>query len=216
MSLVLLLPMATVALAQNLYISDKLYVPVRKGQGNQFAILHKGLPTGTRVALVERDIEWTKIRTAEGITGWVRNQFLDSAPPAALQLDSANKKITQLTSQVSALRAEKASIDKEYQNTKNALNQTGELARKTEEELHSLKIISSSAIESNQKLQELAEKMELLQTENDVLRSENENLHRSERATFFIYGAFAVLLGVLLAVLLPKLRMKKRNDGWLN
>ena len=77
-------------------------------------------------------------------------------------------------------------------------------------------MISASAIESNQKLQELAEKMELMQTENDVLKSENENLRRSERATFFIYGAFAVLLGVFLAVLLPKLRVRKRNDGWLN
>ena len=58
--------------------------------------------------------------------------------------------------------------------------------------------------------------MQLLQTENDVLKSENESLRRSENTTFFIYGAFAVLLGVILATLLPKLKPSKRNTGWVN
>jgi SH3 domain protein len=81
------------ATAASLYISDQLYVPVRKGQGNQFAILHKGLPSGTKVTLVERDTDWTKVVTAEGITGWIRNQFLDNSPPSKILLVAANSKI---------------------------------------------------------------------------------------------------------------------------
>ena len=202
--------------AKDLYISDKLYVPVRKGQGNQFSILHKGLPSGTRVTLIQRDTDWTKIKTAQGITGWIRNQFLDDTPPAAMQLITADKKINRLSKQLRTLKKEKALLEETYQAAELSLKESNQLAKKTEEELASIKSISASAIESHQQLQSLAKKIQLLQTENDVLKSENESLRRSERTTFFIYGAFAVLLGVLVAILLPKLRSRKRNDGWLN
>jgi len=204
------------AVAASLYISDTLFVPVRKGQGNQFSILHKGLPSGTRVTLVERDKEWTKVTTAGGVTGWIRNQFLDSKPPAKLQLVSANKKIAALSEQLEAAKEEMNTIKTNYNEAQKELEETENVAKKTAEELGSLKVISSSAVESHQRLQTLAQKMQLLQTENDVLKSENESLRRSESTTFFLYGAFAVLLGVILAVLLPKLKPSKRNSGWIN
>ncbi|MFT6390138.1 MAG: SH3 domain protein [Cellvibrionaceae bacterium] len=203
-------------IAASLYISDTLYVPVRKGQGNQFSILHKGLPSGTKVTLVERETEWTKVTTAGGVTGWVRNQFLDRNPPAKLQLSSANIKIASLSDQLVALREEKNTLETNYRTTQEELKETESVAQKTTAELGSLKAISSSAVESHQRLQTLAQKMQLLQTENDVLKSENESLRRSESTTFFIYGVFAVLLGVILASVLPKLKPSKRNTGWLN
>jgi SH3 domain protein len=204
------------SVAASLYISDKVYVPVRKGQGNQFAILHKGLPSGTKVTLVERDTDWTKITTDEGITGWVRNQFLDEEPPAAIKLVIATQKLEKMTEQLNTLKEEKSLLQKNYEETRQELKQTDQQARKTAEELNSIKTISASAMESYQKLQTLAEKMQLLQTQSDVLKSENENLRRSERATFFLYGVFAMLMGVIVAIVVPKLRIKKRNNGWIN
>lgn len=205
-----------VTIAQSLYISDKLHVPVRKGKGNKYSILHKGLPSGTRVTLIKREKEWTQVRTKGGITGWVSNQFLDSTPPAAIQLVSANKKIEELTNQLSAIDDERAKLNANYQETQQALSQANQLAKKTETELNALQEISSSAIESHQRVQSLAQKMQLLQTENDVLKSENDSLRKSERATFFMYGTFAVLLGILATIIVPRLKMKKRNDGWIN
>lgn len=202
--------------AASVYISDTLYVPIRKGQGNQFSILHKGLPSGTRLTLIERDKNWTKVKTAGGITGWIRNQFLDDKPPAKLQLVSANKKIDALTERLELLKQEKSSLESDFKETQTKLSATERQAKATEEELGALKVVSSSAVESHQRLQTLAQKMQLLQTENDVLKSENESLRRSENTTFFLYGAFAVLLGVILSILLPKLKPNKRNTGWLN
>ncbi len=207
---------STLSTAANLYISDELYVPVRKGQGNQFAILHKGLPSGTRVTLVQRDENWTQVTTSEGITGWIRNQFLNDRPPAKILLASANRKIERLTESLDKLKEEKNSLSKSYSESESSLKETNDKASKIEEELSNLKAISASAVESHQRLQTVAQKMQLLQTENDVLKSENESLRRSESTTFFLYGAFTVLLGVLLAIILPKLRSSKRHDGWIN
>ena len=208
--------MLNIAFAESLYISDKLYVPIRKGQGNQFTILHKGLPSGTKVTLVKRDKNWTKVTTKGGITGWIRNQFLDTEPPAAIKLTYANKQIDQLSKELAELKAVKSGLENRFQQIKASLQDSTQQAKKAQEELSTLQSISASAVESHQRLQTLAEKMQLMQTENDVLKSENENLHKSERNTFFMYGVFAVLLGVLAAVIVPKLKTQKRNSGWIN
>lgn len=194
---------------KNLYISDKIYVPVRSGQGNQYEILHRGLPTGTVVELVEKDEDWTKITTARGVTGWVRNQYLEEEPPASLQLESANKKIVAMESELKSLRSENSALKNDYAATKEQLT-------KTEQEINNIKTISASAIKSHERLQSLTKEMQLLQTENDVLKAENENLKRDERTTFFIYGVLTLLLGILIAIIIPRLRSRRRNGGWIN
>jgi SH3 domain protein len=214
--LFLAIPYSLSAAAQTVYISNEDYVPVRKGQGSQFSILHRGLPTGTQVTLIENDSDWAKIRTNGGITGWVRSQYINKTPPARIRLANLQNKMTSLQSKLESISQEKTEIQKALTDTQNLLTKSEESNKKTKNELNSIKSISASAIESHQKLQSLAEKMQLLQTENDILKSENESLSRSERTTFFLYGAFAVIIGVVIALIVPRLRAKKRNDGWLN
>ena len=162
---------APTAFGTSLYISDQIYVPVRKGKGKQYSILHRGLQTGTRVTLIEREEDWTKIETQGGIVGWVPNQFLESSPPAKMQLETANKKIEKLNNQLSVLTQEKETLSRELQETKDALNSTQQQAKQTTKELDSLKIISASAVQSHQQAQKLTEDMQLLQTKYDVINS---------------------------------------------
>lgn len=204
------------SLAQSLYISDELYVPVRKGQGNQFSILHKGLPSGTRVTLIQREKEWTKVKTSGGVTGWIRNQFLSKTPPAKLRLSNLQKKVEELTANAEQLQAEKTELEQRFTQSQQELQGATATIQQTKTELVDLKSISDSAVKNYDRLQELTSQMQLLQTENDVLRAENEQLENNERTTFFFYGAIAVLLGVLIAVIVPKLRRSKRNNGWAN
>ena len=37
------------------YISDQQFVPLRSGAGSEYRIVHKGLPTGTRLVVEEED-----------------------------------------------------------------------------------------------------------------------------------------------------------------
>ena len=205
-----------IVMSKTLYISDQIYVPVRKGQGNEYTILHRGLPTGSKVTLIEKDKNWTKVTTEENITGWIRSQFLSENPPSSIKLSIANQKLQSLDTEIKAIKNESDITRKNYLETQKALEDSQKLVSATQEELSSIKAISASAIESHQRLQVLAKKMQLLQTENDVLKSENENLRNSERNTFFLYGAFTLFMGTLLAIIVPKLGIKKRSDGWLN
>lgn len=206
----------TLSLAKDLYISDKLLVPVRKGQGNQFAILHKGLPSGTRVTLIERDTNWTKISTNGGIVGWVRNQYLLDNPTANVSIVNVRAELEKTQNLNTQILEENQQLGEQLEQTKNELAQALKTSADTSSELGELKEISSTAVQTYQQVQTLAKKIQLLQTENDVLIAEKERLEQNERTAFFLYGAFAVLLGVLIAIIVPKLRATKRNNGWVN
>jgi len=210
------LTIPTLTLATDLYISDKLLVPVRKGQGNQFTILHKGLPSGTKVTLVERDTNWTKITTDEGITGWVRNQYLLDNPTANVSIVSVRAQLEEAKARNTQILAENQQLTEQLEATQGNLTQALTTSTDTSNELLKLKEISNSAVQTFQQVQTLAKQLQLLQTENDVLIAEKERLENNERTAFFLYGALAVLLGVCIAIVIPKLRTSKRNNGWVN
>ena len=97
------------ALAQDIrYISDTQYIPVRSGAGNEFRIIHRGIPSGTRLT-VSRESEdgtWAEITTDGGTTGWVRSQYLMSTVPAKTLVDSARTRAEQLAEENASLTAE--------------------------------------------------------------------------------------------------------------
>ena len=85
---------AGIAGAQDVqYISDKQFIPVRSGPGNQYRIVNRGLPSGTRLTVkqVSDDGVYSEITTDRGTTGWVRSQYLMAEQPAALQLGAAQR-----------------------------------------------------------------------------------------------------------------------------
>jgi len=73
---------------------------------------------------------------------------------------------------------------------------------------------SSSKVFSHSNIS-VFEKITLLESENDILKGLNSRLSKSQRNTWFLYGAFAVLLGAGLAVAIPSLTSRKKiNDEW--
>ena len=104
--LVALLLVSGLAHARTVYIDDTLYAPVRSGQGTQFRILHNGLRSGTAVTLLEQsgDSGYSKIRTSQGIEGWVPTRYLTNQPIARDRLDAANSELEQARNELEELQ----------------------------------------------------------------------------------------------------------------
>lgn len=171
------------------YITDKVYAPVRADQNEKSAMLHNGLESGTAVTILERNDQtgFAKIRTADKTEGWVRMQYLSKEPTTGIQLEQANAQIAQL-------QAEKVRLD---------------------EELISIKQISSSQIDTHERNAELVKQNRLLISEKEVLMTDNERLKNRNSQTWFLYGGIMVAISSLISVLIPKLGRKRRSDGWL-
>jgi len=166
------------------YVSDVMYIPLRKMPGNQQEILLNGLVSGTALTFVREEtdsnrVSWSLVRTAEGVLGWARTQHLLTEPPAGVQL--------------AELRASYEALSREYQ---------------------SLKQSASIAIDIEKDNQRLHEDRHLLQTRADILQAENDQLKSSDRYNQWVYGGGLLFAGVLLSLLLQAFGRRKRQSEW--
>ncbi|BFM16883.1 TIGR04211 family SH3 domain-containing protein [Maricurvus nonylphenolicus] len=204
------------AYAADRWVSDVLYVPLRSGKGNQFRIVNRGLKTGTPLTLIEEDVEggWVFVETETGEQGWVRSQYVINEPTASIHLNNANSKIASLDKQRKQLQTQVKDLKSENRQLNKELNKVSNKSSKLDKELSTIKQVSSSAIDLHERHQELMHQHQLIQTELDVLKAENSRLKADSRNTFFIYGALAVGLGVLITLIVPNLRRRKRYSEW--
>lgn len=213
----LLALLATPVLAQDVrYISDTQYVPVRSGAGNDYRIVHRGIPSGTKVTVnqLSDDGEWAQI-TADDTSGWVRAQHLMSELPAVNRLQAAVARAERLQEQNAALAAELTSLKEERELLSSDVSETESSLQSVTEELAQLKQISGKALELDADNRRLIEESENLRSEADMLAAENRRLQENLSSEAFMDGALAVLLGVVITLVVPRLWPKRRrNTGW--
>jgi len=85
--------LANTAQSQDIrYVSDTNTVPLRSGAGNEFRIVHRGIPSGTKLTVARNSADgvWSEITTERGTSGWIRSQYLMAEKPAKLKLDAVS------------------------------------------------------------------------------------------------------------------------------
>lgn len=218
--LVLTMPVLSVpALAQDRYVSDVLYVPLRSGMGNQYRIVHRGLPSGTRLELVrEAESEdgetWSLVRTQEGEEGWIRSQFLLSEPTAAIKLDRLQQRAGNVSQENQALEDQLADARARVSQLEAELQDVRERYTALQEEHERLKSVSSDAVSLHQQHKELSENYQVLQTRYDVVQADNERLKRDRRYQDWLFGGGILVAGVLLSLILQAIGKRRRQSEW--
>jgi SH3 domain protein len=206
------------SLAQDVrYISDTQYIPLRSGAGTEYRILNSGLPSGTRLTVHETtdDGLWARITTAGGETGWLRAQYLMSEQPAASRLQEVAARNEQLQAQNATLSEQVKALQAERGELSTQVTETGGNLEQVSQELAHLKQVSGKAVQLDNDNRRLTEESERLRAEVDTLEAENQRLQDSLQSSAFIDGALAVLLGVVITLVVPRLWPKRRrNSSW--
>lgn len=199
------------------YVSDKVLVPVRSCAGADYRIVNRGLPSGTALLVFAEsdDGEWAEIETRGGTRGWIPSQYLQQEPPAALLINDLRVELEQARAErdrvVSQLNQSSTEVD-EADETIIGLTTTIE---RTQAELTEIKRVSAAALDLDLMNQQLVAELESGRSSADLLRLENVRLRERIANNQMMDGALAVLLGVILAVVAPRLwPRKKRPDGW--
>ena len=209
---------AATALAQETrYISDMVLVPVRSGPGSEYRITNRGLPSGTVLIVYGEsdDGGWIDVESPGGTRGWIPAQYLQSDPPAALLINDLRVELEQLRSERNRLVSQLDESSSEAQEAGGMVEQLESALETTRAELTEIKRVSAAAIELDLMNQQLVAELESERSEADLLRLENVRLRERISNNQMLDGALAVLLGVILAVITPRLwPRKRRQDGW--
>ena len=199
--------------ADTRYISDRLTVPLRSGPTNGHRILHRGLPAGTKLDVLEEDPDssYVRIRTERGTEGWLEGQYLDREPIARQKLSDAEAQIRQLT----------RALDDERQRVANLASDKGSAEAQTSElstalstlrsEHEALQAISAGAVAEHAENERLTAMNRRLRTEVQNLAESRDRLEARSEQQVLLYGAGLVILGLLLGVLI---KARPRQSAW--
>ncbi|MEH6583453.1 MAG: TIGR04211 family SH3 domain-containing protein [Halioglobus sp.] len=197
------------------YVSDTQYIPLRSGPGNDYRITHRGIPSGTRLDIkrTSDNGEYAEIVTAKGTKGWIRTQYLMSELPAQNKVAAAQSKAEALGKENSKLKAAAKELSGERVELLNSVNNTEGNLNQITEELTQLKQISGQAVQLDIDNRRLTLETEELRSAGEMLEAENRRLQDNLDSEAFMNGALAVLLGVIITLVVPRLFPKRRKSS---
>lgn len=211
----MLLPLTSLA-TDTRYAGGEQSLTLRGGPGGDFAIVYRGIPPGTRlsVARTSEDGLWADVTTDTGITGWVPTLNLVLEEPAPIK-PPTTVHIIQGTGDTSAAAAAVAAPSTDPAELLNRINSCDAEFNTVAQELHQLKQVAGNAVQLDIDNHRLVEEAENLRSDVEMLRAENQRLQDNLESEDFMNGALAVLLGVIIALIAPRLvPQRRKNSGW--
>ncbi|KAF0281955.1 hypothetical protein BA900_08375 [Spiribacter roseus] len=195
------------ALAQTTaYVTDALEITLRSGQGNDYRILRL-LESGEQLEVLQRGETWTRVRAGND-EGWVRSVYLDAEPGAAARLEQAvsqrdalRDENRDLSEQVAALESQVENLSSENERLREDNQRMTERLQEADEGLQ--------LADENQALRK--EVLDLERQVNDLSREANRAADQESR-DWFIAGAGVIVFGMLLGILVTRIRWRRRSN----
>lgn len=214
LAVILLTAIAGLAHGQTRYVTDQLEIDLRSGQSNQHRILTM-LRSGTAVEVLEenRDSGWSRVRTAQGTEGWILSRFLDSTPSARDRLARAEQEVARHTATIQQLREEQRTVSGSNTNLGKRVEALTKTNQEQEQELNRIRRTSASALTLDDENRTLKEQFSRLERDYKMLEQQNEVLRDRTARDWFVVGAAVVLLGMVIGLIIPKIRWK-RKSAW--
>lgn len=215
--LLLILPLLTagVSVAQTTrYVSDELEITMRNGKGLEFGI-RKMLKSGTRLDVLENDADsgYSKVRNAEGVEGWVLTRYLSNTGSARDRLAESEQKLANLELEVANYKEEIAQLGSQTANADDQNSTLKETSQRLRKELDDLRRTASSAVAIENENRQLKEKLQEMDNQIQTIQIENNALRDNSAKSWFLVGSGVLFGGLLLGLLIPKLRIR-RKDSW--
>lgn len=198
------------AMAGTRYITDQLSVTMRNGQGTQYRIVDS-LKSGQAVQVLQTNSNtgYSEVKAPDGKTGWVLTRFLSDTPSARQRLSQAKKTITQLQQQNQALQGKLKGLQSTQSQLTDKRSKLEAENQQLKTRLQNISSKASHAIQISQTNQHLKEKLANLQADRSQLKYQNKAL-RSHRRGLEV-GAVILFVGIILGLVLPRLRLRRRS-----
>jgi SH3 domain protein len=193
------------------YVSDMVDVPLRAGASDRHKIVG-AVRSGSAVEVLQVDAKkgYSQIRVPSKLKGWIRSDQLTDTPSSREQLANVRQDLNQLQDQHTDLKQHIDEAANKPDGETLSYAQLYEEALKLRQQLAQYRKVSADTVaidERNQNLQEravdLERELQLVQQENRALRNDNDNIR-------YLMGAVLLGVGLLVAVLMPKIREQRR------
>ncbi|MCB1790346.1 MAG: TIGR04211 family SH3 domain-containing protein [Gammaproteobacteria bacterium] len=214
-AIVLLILCSGSAWAKSAYVTDQVEITLRTGASTSHRIVRM-LPTGEKLTVLSTDAQsgYSKIRTASGVEGFVLSRQLVDEPVARDRLAAAEAEVAalkaapgELRSRLTQLTEQHAALTKENEELKQAKSLV-------DQEYAALQRTANNAVRIANERNELRKQVAELTREIEDVKQQNRELENKTAQNWFLIGAGVVVGGILLGLILPHLRVRRRKSSW--
>lgn len=206
------LGMATTAFGQSAWVSDQFEVMLRTGPSTSNAI-QLMVDSGTELQILGEDADagYTQVRTGGGTEGWVLSRYLMNEPSAREQLVTLSQQLTDATSDSSGLGSQLSAIRGEYEQATRQIRQLEQEKERLQSELDSIAEKAANTLAIDRQNQDLQQQLTAAEIRVSTLEQENESLGSKTTRNWFLAGALVLVVGVILGLILPRMKFQKRS-----
>jgi SH3 domain protein len=210
----LLLAFELLAQAQTRYVTDRTIVELRRGPSTEYLIL-RNLEAGERVEVLEQNEAegYSRVRVADqGTEGWILTRFLTAEPIARDRLAVAERNLATARERVTTLETQAADLSRDLAATRTDLEQTRTTHAAVSRELTEIRTASANVVEIRDQNTRLQQRLVQRDREVEELTAENARLAARSNQNWFVVGAAVLLGGIVIGLVAPSLRRKRRSD----
>jgi SH3 domain protein len=209
----LVLAFELLAQAQARYVTDRTIVELRRGPSTEYLIV-RNLEAGERVDILEQnDDGYSRVRVADqGTEGWILTRFLTAEPIARDRLVVAERNLAAARERVTTLEAQTAELSRDLAATRTELEQTRTAQTTASRELNDIRTASANVVSIREQNTSLQQRLVQRDREVEELTAENARLSGRSSQNWFIVGAAVLLGGIVIGLVAPSLRRKRRSD----
>jgi SH3 domain protein len=190
------------ALAATQYVSDKLVITLRTGEGDKYRIL-KMLNAGTPVEILQEGTAGHLfVRTPDGAEGWVQKQFITPETPKPIVIARLEKERERLREQVTQLQTRQGELTTELENARReraggdaAFADLQKELDRVSAEYADLQAKAANVVEMAAERDRLEVRSARLAGEVEQLRQENEDILFTGAVKWFAAGGGVLLVG---------------------
>lgn len=206
---------SSVVLAAPAYVTDEFQVTVRSGESSQHRIITM-LKSGTQVNELSRDKQsgYSKVQLSNGREGYVLTRQLLDEPVARAQLAELQAEVAALKTAPGELQSRLAELTKQFNELQNEHRELQSTKRQIEQELAALQRTSSNAVRISNERNELRKQVAELTRSTEELRADKRELENNSAQRWFMIGGGVIVGGILIGLILPHLRIRRRKDSW--
>lgn len=203
-----------VSQAQTRYVSDRTIVELRRGPSTEYLIL-RNLEAGEQVQVLEQNGEagYSRVRVADqGTEGWILTRFLTAEPIARDRLATAERNLASARERVGALEAQVQTLTGDLATVRAELEQARADHGSASKELADIRAAAANVVEIRDQNTSLQQRLIQRDREVEELRADNARLAGRSDQNWFLIGAGVLFGGIILGLVAPSLRRKRRSD----
>ena len=210
--LILGMSFSQTASAQSAWVSDQFEVMLRTGPSTNNAI-QLMVDSGTELEVLGEDAEagYTQVRTGGGTEGWVLTRYLMQEPSAREQLENLTGQLTNAAEEGSSLSSQLNAVRGEYDSATRQIRQLEDDKSNLQAEIDDITQKAANTLAIDRQNQDLRQQLTDAEIKVSILEQENEKLSGQTTRNWFITGALVLFAGILLGLILPRMKFQRRS-----